>query len=35
MDIMDLKLADNSIDLIIDKATIDTLQIDVKDPWNV
>ena len=35
MNILDMKFEEKTFDVIIDKATIDTLQAGVKDPWNV
>ena len=35
MDMLALQFADETFDAIIDKASIDTLQTEVKDPWNV
>ena len=34
MDMMDLNFEDGSFDVVIDKATMDVIMTDNKDPWN-
>ena len=35
MDMRDMKFGDEEFDVVLDKATVDALQVENKDPWNV